>query len=46
MAAVAGIFWFSEHSSPWLILGVAATIAGIVLIDRPKDDREIADQHA
>ena len=46
MAAVAGIFWFGEPKSPWLILGVAATIFGIVLIDRPKDDREIADQHA
>jgi DME family drug/metabolite transporter len=46
MAAVAGIFLFGEPPSLWLVLGVAATILGIVLIDRPKDDRDIADQHA
>jgi len=46
MAAVIGVLVFNEHPNPWLALGVLATIVGIVLIDRPKDDRELADQHA
>ena len=44
LAAVAGIFLFHETPDPWLILGVALTITGIVLIGRPTD-REAMDPH-
>lgn len=33
MAAVAGIVLFGEAVTPWLVLGVALTICGIVLVD-------------
>lgn len=35
MAAVAGILVFQESPNLWLILGVALTLSGIFLIDRP-----------
>ena len=35
MAALAGIFWFEEAITPSLVAGVAMTIAGMVMIDRP-----------
>ncbi len=35
MAALAGLIWFAEPPSVWLILGVCVTIAGVVMIDRP-----------
>jgi DME family drug/metabolite transporter len=46
LASVAGILIFKEDPNPWLVLGIVATIIGIVLIDRPKDDSALADQHA
>jgi len=45
MAVVAGWIFFKESMNLWLILGVALTILGIILIDRPADE-EAADQHA
>ena len=38
MAALAGMLLFREPPSQWLILGMALTIAGIVLIDRPGEE--------
>jgi multidrug transporter EmrE-like cation transporter len=35
MAALAGIFFFEEAVTPSLVAGVAMTIAGMVMIDRP-----------
>ena len=35
MAAVAGIVLFSEPPTPWLLLGVVLTIAGIFLMGGP-----------
>ncbi len=35
MAAVGGLLFFSEASSPSLMMGVVLTIAGMVMIDRP-----------
>jgi len=43
IAAVAGWFIFGERITAWLIGGVALTIVGVVMIDRP--DRDV-DQHA
>ena len=37
MAAVAGVVLFHELLSPWLIVGVALTLAGIFLMDRPPE---------
>ena len=37
MAAVAGLIWFAESPSGWLIVGVCVTIAGVVMIDRPAE---------
>ena len=45
MAVVAGWVFFKESMNLWLVLGVALTIAGIILIDRPVDEEAI-DQHA
>jgi len=44
MAAVAGMLLFHEPPSPWIILGIALTVAGIVLIDRPGDADAAADE--
>ncbi|MCX7425673.1 MAG: DMT family transporter [Planctomycetia bacterium] len=38
MCAVAGILLFAEPLSPAVILGIALTILGTVLIDRPRDE--------
>jgi len=35
MAAMAGILFFGEPPSAWLVVGVSLTIAGTVLMDRP-----------
>jgi len=35
MAAVAGLLFFQEASSPALVAGVCLTVAGMVLMDRP-----------
>jgi drug/metabolite transporter, DME family len=40
LAAVAGVLFFHEPPTPWLILGVCTTIAGVILIDRPVDTVE------
>jgi drug/metabolite transporter (DMT)-like permease len=37
MAAVAGVVLFQELLSPWLIVGVALTLAGIFLMDGPPE---------
>jgi drug/metabolite transporter (DMT)-like permease len=34
LCAVAGLVWFSEPLTPWLVSGVALTLAGMALIDR------------
>ncbi|MDZ7617006.1 MAG: EamA family transporter, partial [Patescibacteria group bacterium] len=34
MAACAGIILFHEQVTPWLIVGVAMTVVGMILIDR------------
>lgn len=44
LAAVAGIVLFHETPTRWLMLGVALTIAGILLIGRPTDQQAV-DQH-
>lgn len=46
MAALAGLVLFHEPINQWLILGAAITILGIILIDRPEEEGEMADQHA
>ncbi len=46
LAAVAGTVLFDEPLKHWSVLGVALTIVGIVLIDRPAQDERAADQHA
>ena len=46
MAALAGFALFHEPMNQWLILGVVMTISGVILIDRPEEDEEMADQHA
>jgi len=45
MGAIAGLVGFGEQVTVWLVLGVALTVVGVVLIDRP-DDKTLADQHA
>jgi drug/metabolite transporter, DME family len=42
MASVSGVLFFHESANVWLILGVCATISGVVLIDRPVDAVETA----
>ncbi|MBN2021885.1 MAG: DMT family transporter [Pirellulales bacterium] len=37
MGAVAGMLLFAEPASPWLALGVCATLAGMILIGRRDD---------
>lgn len=44
LAAVAGMALFDEPLTAWLITGVALTIVGVVMIDRPAEELE-ADQH-
>ena len=46
MAAIAGMMIFNETLNPWLMLGVGATIVGILLIDRPDHGDLYADRHA
>ncbi len=46
MAAVAGHLIFGELVSGWLIGGVALTVVGVVMIDRPDNHDRDADQHA
>jgi len=46
MAAVAGMILFNEPLTPWLIVGVALTLVGIVLFDREGNGKQDADQHA
>jgi drug/metabolite transporter (DMT)-like permease len=41
MAAVAGILVFQESPNLWLLLGVALTLTGIFLIDRPVDEEAV-----
>ncbi len=36
LAAVAGLLFFAEPASPWLVLGVILTIVGLILNDRPR----------
>jgi drug/metabolite transporter (DMT)-like permease len=45
LAAVGGIVLFSEPPTPWLLLGVALTIAGIFLMGGPPG-QPVTDQHA
>ncbi len=45
IAAVAGTVIFAEPGTPWLLAGVALTIVGVVLIDRPEESDRHADQH-
>ena len=43
LAAMGGIWFFSEKPSPFLFAGVCLTIVGIFLIERPaEDDRSAA----
>ena len=35
MAALAGVVLFRESPTPWLLLGVGLTLAGILLMDGP-----------
>jgi multidrug transporter EmrE-like cation transporter len=35
MAALAGLWFFQETSSPSLVAGLCLTVAGMALIDRP-----------
>lgn len=46
MAALAGIVFFREPLTAWLIAGACLTVLGIVIIDRPDDADRDADQHA
>jgi drug/metabolite transporter (DMT)-like permease len=41
MAAVAGILLFQESPNLWLLLGVALTLSGIFLIDRPVAEQSV-----
>ncbi|MGA2796488.1 MAG: DMT family transporter [Thermoguttaceae bacterium] len=41
MAAVAGILVFQESPNLWLLLGVALTLSGIFLIDRPVAEQSV-----
>jgi len=43
MAAVAGMAFFGESRSPWLIAGIVLTVVGVVLIDRPGRDVQTLD---
>ncbi|MHC4177066.1 MAG: EamA family transporter, partial [Planctomycetota bacterium] len=45
MAAIAGVAIFAEPQTFWLLGGVAMTILGVVLIDRPDDGDRDADRH-
>jgi drug/metabolite transporter, DME family len=37
MAAAAGVVMFHEPPNPWLLLGIALTVLGIVSIDKPEE---------
>ncbi|MEE8450582.1 MAG: DMT family transporter [Thermoguttaceae bacterium] len=45
MAAIAGMTMFNEPLTPWLAVGVALTLVGIVLFDREGNGQQDADQH-
>jgi drug/metabolite transporter (DMT)-like permease len=50
LSALAGIVLFREAASPWLVVGIAMTIVGILLVGRPGTIRgmvaeEAVDQH-
>jgi drug/metabolite transporter (DMT)-like permease len=47
MAAIAGITLFpaKEHPNAWLLAGVGLTILGVMLVGRPHDGDQDADQH-
>jgi drug/metabolite transporter (DMT)-like permease len=44
LSALAGIVLFREAASPWLVVGIAMTIVGILLVGRPAAE-EAVDQH-
>jgi len=46
MAALAGLLFFDEPLTVWLVLGVSLTIVGIVTFERPEQSDQHADQHA
>ena len=46
MAALAGLLFFDEPLTFWLVLGVLLTITGVAAIDRPEETDQYADVHA
>jgi len=45
MAAVAGLVWFGEPVTAWLMAGVSATIVGVIIYSPPSETDLPADQH-
>jgi drug/metabolite transporter (DMT)-like permease len=41
LLAVVGMAFFREPVSPWLVLGIVMTLAGIVLIDQPPENEVV-----